>query len=158
MQRSGRATLDDAALVDLMLSALPRLGRRISATLRDEGHPSMERLRALHRLRHGALRVTDVADAWRVSVPSVSRLLDALAEDGLVRRSGDAHDRRVVRVELTDKGATVLAAAETSAQRVADELLCSLSSDQRHRLAVALADLEVVLDQEPPQPARAGRG
>lgn len=157
MQRSGCSTPDDAVLVDLMLSALPRLGRRISATLREEGHPSIERLRALHRLRHGALRVTDVADAWRVSVPSVSRLLDALVDDGLVRRSGDVHDRRVVRVELTDTGATVLAAAETSAHRVADELLCSLSSEQRHRLAAALADLEGVLDQESRQPARAAR-
>jgi len=158
MQRSGRSALGDAALTDLMLSVLPRMARRVSAALRDGGHPSPERLRALHGLHDGPLRVTDLADAWRISVPSVSRLLDALADDGLVARGGDAQDRRVVRVELTPQGATVLAAAETAAQRVVDELLRSLSAEQRRRLAAALADLEGVLEEETGPPARAARG
>lgn len=154
MQRHAQAH-DDAALTDLMLSVLPRMARRVSAALRDEGHPSPERLRALYGLRDGPLRVTDLADAWRISVPSVSRLLDALAEDGLIARSGDQHDRRVVRVELTPKGAMTLAAAETAAQRVVLALLRSLSPSQRRRLAAALADLEGVLsaDRQPLQRA-----
>jgi DNA-binding MarR family transcriptional regulator len=136
----------DPELADLALSVLPRMARRVSAVLRHEGLPSPERLRALYGLRKGPRRVTDVADAWRVSLPSVSRLLDALAEDGLIARSGDPHDRRVVRVELTPKGAATVAAAETAARQVVLDLLCSLSASQRRRLAAALADLEQVLE------------
>jgi DNA-binding MarR family transcriptional regulator len=134
------------------------MARRVSAALRDEGHPSPERLRALNGLRDGPLRVTDLADAWRISVPSVSRLLDALAEDGLVTRGGDAQDRRVVRVELSPQGATVLVAAETAAQRVVHDLLRSLAQEQRRRLAAALADLEAVLNEERGPATRAARG
>lgn len=141
-----------------MLSVLPRMARRVSAALRDEGHPSPERLRALHGLREGPMRVTDLADAWRISVPSVSRLLDALAEDGLVARGGDAQDRRVVRVELSPRGAMVLVAAETAAQRLVLDLLRSLSPEQRRRLAAALADLEAVLNEEREPETRAARG
>jgi len=148
MQRPRQLRRGDADLTDLMLSVLPRMARRVSAALRDQGHPSPERLRALYGLRDGPLRVTDLADAWRVSVPSVSRLLDALVHDELVARSGDAHDRRVVRVELTPQGAVTLAAAETAAQGVVLHLLRSLSGEQRRRLAAALADLEAVLDAD----------
>lgn len=158
MQRPSHPRHGDAALTELMLSVLPRMARRVSAALRDEGHPSPERLRALHGLRDGPLRVTDLADAWRVSVPSVSRLLDALAEDGLVARGGDAQDRRVVRVELSPQGATVLIAAETAAQRVVLDLLRSLAPEQRRRLAAALADLEAVLNEERGPATKAARG
>lgn len=157
MQRRARLGHDDADLTDLMLSVLPRMARRVSAALRDAGHPSPERLRALYGLRDGPLRVTDLADAWRISLPSVSRLLDALADDGLVARGSDAADRRVVRVELTPQGAMILAAAETAAQRVVLDLLRSLAAPQRRRLAAALADLERVLDSDsPPRASREG--
>jgi DNA-binding MarR family transcriptional regulator len=158
MQRPGQLRRGDADLTDLMLSVLPRMARRVSAALREAGHPSPERLRALYGLRDGPLRVTDLADAWRVSVPSVSRLLDALVEDGLVARGGDAQDRRVVRVELTPRGAMTLAAAETAAQGVILDLLRSLAPEQRRRLAAALADLEAVLDEERGPTTRAARG
>lgn len=158
MQRPGQLRRGDADLTDLMLSVLPRMARRVSAALREAGHPSPERLRALYGLRDGPLRVTDLADAWRVSVPSVSRLLDALVEDGLVARGGDAQDRRVVRVELTPRGAMTLAAAETAAQGVILDLLRSLAPEQRRRLAAALADLEAVLDEERGPTTGAARG
>lgn len=140
-----------------MLSVLPRMARRVSAALRDAGHPSPERLRALYRLRDGPLRVTDLADAWRVSVPSVSRIVDALADEAMVTRRGEPQDRRVVRVELAPRGADVLAAAEVAAQRVVADLLEPLSAQQRARLAEALVDLEAVLDAEP-LPGRRGDG
>jgi DNA-binding MarR family transcriptional regulator len=158
MQRPGQLRRGDADLTDLMLSVLPRMARRVSAALREAGHPSPERLRALYGLRDGPLRVTALADAWRVSVPSVSRLLDALVEDGLVARGGDAQDRRVVRVELTPRGAMTLAAAETAAQGVILDLLRSLAPEQRRRLAAALADLEAVLDEERGPTTGAARG
>ena len=158
MQRPGQLRRGDADLTDLMLSVLPRMARRVSAALREAGHPSPERLRALYGLRDGPLRVTDLADARHRDAPSVGRLLDALSEDGLVARGGDAQDRRVVRVELTPQGATVLAAAETAAQRVVLDLLRSLAPEQRRRLAAALADLEAVLDEERGPTTGAARG
>lgn len=145
----------DVRLAELTLSVLPRMARRVSAALRDGGHPSPERLRALYRLRNGPLRVTDLADAWHISVPSVSRILDALADEGMVTRHGEPQDRRVVRVELTPRGAAVLAAAQAAAQRVVADLMEPLSSRQRARLEHALGDLEAVLDAEP-MPGRRG--
>lgn len=55
---------------------------------------------------HGTKPITASALARRThqSLPGVSQRLNQLEESGYLRRSGDAEDRRVVHVQLTDKG------------------------------------------------------
>ena len=78
--------------------------------------------------------------------------------DDLVATLAEAGYDAEVRVELSPRGATVLVAAETAAQRVVLDLLRSLSPEQRRRLAAALADLEAVLNEERGRESRAARG
>ena len=51
--------------------------------------------------------VTGLAEACLLQQPTMTKLLDRMARDGLVARSHDARDRRVVRVALTPEGATL---------------------------------------------------
>lgn len=64
-------------------------------------------LRNLHFA--GANRMTQSEIGRRMSVTSsnVTRLIDGLEQDGLVRRTADQADRRVTYVELTDEGKRV---------------------------------------------------
>jgi DNA-binding MarR family transcriptional regulator len=46
----------------------------------------------------------ELADLMRIEPPTLVRHLDKLAEEGLVERRPDAHDRRVMRVAVTADG------------------------------------------------------
>lgn len=48
--------------------------------------------------------VTGLAEACLLQQPTMTKLLDRMVRDGLVRRLPDARDRRVVRIEATPKG------------------------------------------------------
>ena len=56
----------------------------------------------------GPQPITDLAAAEQVSAPTMSRLVSALEQAGLVERKPDAHDGRVVHVAATQEGARIL--------------------------------------------------
>jgi DNA-binding MarR family transcriptional regulator len=49
--------------------------------------------------------VTGLAEVCLLQQPTMTKLLDRMVRDGLVERTQDGRDRRVVRVSLTDRGA-----------------------------------------------------
>jgi DNA-binding MarR family transcriptional regulator len=53
---------------------------------------------------HEPLRMCELNDHVLLSQPALSRLVDRLADRGLVERRSDPADRRSVRVSLTDAG------------------------------------------------------
>ena len=60
-------------------------------------------LRCLHFVaEHEGLRMHDLADGLEVKLPSVSQIVDRLVKRGLIARHADEHDRRVVRLGLTE--------------------------------------------------------
>src|SRR3954468_16826704 len=56
----------------------------------------------------GPRTVGELAAAEQVSVPTMSRVVAALEQDGLVRREPDAHDGRTARLHATDRGMAIL--------------------------------------------------
>lgn len=48
--------------------------------------------------------VTGLAEVCLLQQPTMTKLLDRMVRDGLVRRSQDGRDRRVVRIDLTPRG------------------------------------------------------
>jgi DNA-binding MarR family transcriptional regulator len=105
----------DEVLLDLAALAAPRhgLSRTAAATL--------TRLQ-----RSGPARLTELATAEGVTQPTMSALVTRLVAQGLLRRSGDPQDARVVVLDLTPAGA---------------DLLAQRRADRADRLAIALADL-----------------
>src|SRR5215471_5963337 len=56
----------------------------------------------------GPCRVTDLAEAEQVAVPTISRIVAALVAQGLVERQADASDRRTIHLVATPRGMDVL--------------------------------------------------
>jgi DNA-binding MarR family transcriptional regulator len=56
----------------------------------------------------GPMSLRQLADAEQVSAPTMSRLVAALEQDGLVRRKGDPSDGRAVRLSPTPAGKALL--------------------------------------------------
>ncbi len=71
----------------------------------------------------GARTVGELATAEMVSAPAISRILNPLAEAGLVRRERATSDRRRVIVHVTAKGRRLMdAARRRRLERIAAEL------------------------------------
>jgi DNA-binding MarR family transcriptional regulator len=56
----------------------------------------------------GPMSLNALARAEQVRPPTMSRIVDALEAEGLARRTANAHDRRAVVIEATEKGTAIL--------------------------------------------------
>ena len=100
----------------------------------------------------GPLRPTDLAKLLERTPNSMSMLIDRMVKAGLVRRTRDRKDRRVVTVSMTEKGRTMVEPAIPAGWELVHELLSSLSDDEQRDLADLLekvnCDLDSYLDPE----------
>jgi DNA-binding MarR family transcriptional regulator len=105
------------AVAERLHTAAVHLSRRLR--VEDEARGiSGPRLSALSVLvSEGPIRIGRLAQIEQVEPPTMTRLVDAMERDGLVRRRPDPKDRRAVVLGVTAKGKGVLNAHR--AQRVA---------------------------------------
>jgi DNA-binding MarR family transcriptional regulator len=95
----------------------------------------VELLMVLAAAPEGRLRMIDVSESLRLSKSGVTRLVDRLAERGLVLRAACPSDRRVVYAGLTDQGTSVLdSAAPLFVSGLMEQLGGRLAADQMERL------------------------
>jgi len=91
--------------VDSVLETLPPVWDRIRSNLRAAATQgfgiSLEQFHILRHIRMGYCHVGDLADKKQISRSAVSQAVDVLARKGLVTRSRESDDRRLVRLELT---------------------------------------------------------
>lgn len=87
-------------------------------------------------------RMADLAQRLDVVPRAVTTLVDALEAGELVRRAPDPHNRRVIRVELCERGSQVLQELRQARRTAAAELLAPLDQEQRVALTELLAELE----------------
>lgn len=71
-------------------------------------HKQYNALRSIRRAGREGATVNEVRDQLTDPRADVTRLLDRLQRDGLVARSHDRKDRRVVRIRLSDRGRALL--------------------------------------------------
>jgi DNA-binding MarR family transcriptional regulator len=103
-------------------------------------------LRALDE-EEGQLGVSGLAHAAKLSVPTVTRMLDGLERRGVVVRERGKRDRRVVRVSLTDSGRRLVAAKREVVFERRTALFESLSPSERRDAARLLHRLASALDE-----------
>ncbi len=110
---------------------------------------------ALTLLRErGAVSQQALAGALRIDRTNLVGLLNELEDDRLIARRRVPEDRRRHIVDLTDKGARKLVAAEAAVAVAEDEVLSALTQDQRATLsdllrqASAGQELAVTIDGE----------
>jgi DNA-binding MarR family transcriptional regulator len=108
------------------------------------------RLSALSVLVFGGPRTLgELAAAEQVRPPTMTRIVQALERDGLVRRDDDPNDRRVARIRATAKGRRVMLRGRE--RRIANlaELLSRLSQQEIAQVRKAAELVEGALAQDP---------
>ena len=93
----------------------------------------------------GALRPSDLASLLERSPNSMSMQIDRMVKAGLVRRTRDRKDRRVVTVSLTEKGKTAVEPAIPAGWEFIHEIVSTLSDDEQRDLANMLERLKCEL-------------
>jgi DNA-binding MarR family transcriptional regulator len=94
-------------------------------------------------LHEGRKTMTEVAQALGVSRGAATQLLESLTEQGLIRRYQDESDRRIVYVELSEKGHVRLRDMRKNGTANISELFKVLSDEELayvEKLTTKLAD------------------
>jgi DNA-binding MarR family transcriptional regulator len=95
----------------------------------------------LHIHRIGTCGVTDLGTHLGVTSAAASQMLDRLVQLELILRTEDPDDRRGKQIELTDKGKRFLEDGIRARQTWVNDLLQSLSRDEKQTIGVALDTL-----------------
>lgn len=135
---------------DQLIEAVAETQRVIAAYLTQEQSQlilssplTMAQLKTLMLLRmHGPLGGNELAAHLRVSLPSVSGMVDRLAARGLVVRREDPEDRRVRPVALSERGEAMMAEYDAAGREINEEILADLDLEELRTLARGLAVAE----------------
>jgi DNA-binding MarR family transcriptional regulator len=110
---------------------------------------TMTQLRVLFLLRtEDGASAGALAESLKVTPSTLTRIVDRLVRQGLVRRETDDGDRRLVRHYLSASGASTVEELERSGRARMDEVMDRLSAHQLERLVSALEDLTAALDAQ----------
>ena len=146
----GPEALETAARMTALLRHLFLYDRGNQLRVIEESGLSMTQCKALLEL--GGLgqtaetwQVGDLAEVFGVSVPSMSRAVDALVKEGLATRVEDPDDRRARQVRITAKGKQLVDTLVTVRQTGMQAFAASLSAAQRRKLDAAV---DALMDRE----------
>ena len=147
------ASVDAPALAARLRLGVTRLARRLRQEAEAGVTPSM--LSALSSAeRQGSLTMRDLCHAEQVQPPTMTRIVAALVEAGLVVRDPDPTDGRVAWVSVTPDGRRLLERSRRRKEAYLAKALRSLELEELRTLEAAAEILERLTDA--PSEARAG--
>lgn len=112
-------------------------------------------LRILRGARPQAVKISEIADRMITRDPDVTRLVDRLIKQGLVRRERDSEDRRVVLVEITAPGLALLARLDGPAGGYTEGAMAGLRPQQLRTLDTLLNEVRAGIRPIGPERAEA---
>lgn len=123
---------------------LARLARGVEVACQ-KSKLSLAQYRLLGFIARSPQRASELANRASVSRPTLTSLIDGLAERDLVRREQVEGDRRGIRLDVTEQGAAAL--------KLADDLLCDrlsalTAADPKAHLVEGLLKLGEALERE----------
>ncbi|HEY0721212.1 MAG TPA: MarR family transcriptional regulator [Gammaproteobacteria bacterium] len=126
-----------------LLADVSRLMRRaFQEYLEGEGTLTLAQARALiYVSRHQGIRQVELADLLEVQPITLARLLDQLAQHGLIERRPDPHDRRAHLIYLTDAAAPQLASIKERGAANRAAALRGVSKEQAATLTLVLKQI-----------------
>ncbi len=128
---------DDKArrLVDQLQTVMEGAEGAVARNAAVSGALSSQEIRVLRTVgRHEHCIMSMIADRIRLSLSSVTGLIDRLVEKKLVCRDRSTDDRRVVKVELTDEGRELHTSVIESQVQFARGVLKTLSPAEQDEL------------------------
>ncbi|MFL0252213.1 MarR family winged helix-turn-helix transcriptional regulator [Clostridium neuense] len=94
------------------------------------------------------IKVSQLSKKLRVASPTITQQINALESRGFVKRTMDLNDRRVVRIQLTDKGEEILKKAQKEFHDLVYGLVDYLGEDDSDKFIELLTKLFDYMKEE----------
>jgi DNA-binding MarR family transcriptional regulator len=113
------------------------------------GHLSILQVQTLSFLKHKTnAQMSEVAEQFRIELPSATSLLNKLVALQLVKRQQDEKDRRLVRVSLTVDGDKLLKQVMEEKIKQIEHMLSYLSKNEQEELLRLLEKLNTRIEKD----------
>ncbi len=135
----------------LLIDIVPLITRRIRTEMKTQNllGLSVPQLRALIFInRHQGASLSEMAGHFGVTLPTASKIVDALVERKLASRLHSTGDRRYIKLMLTAKGQDLLKLARHVTEEQLAEPLRELSQKQMATVTTGLETLRQVFSSE----------
>lgn len=137
---------DIRALAEALRPALLRVSRRLRLEAQKVGLSAQDALLLGHITKHPGIGVSALADAEKISRPTMSAHIKRLEADGLVARSDDAADGRRSGLAITPAGLDKLEMIRATRNDWLATRLSRLPADDRALLEAAAGALLRLVD------------
>jgi DNA-binding MarR family transcriptional regulator len=96
----------------------------------------------------GAMSLNELARAEQVRPPTMSRIVDALESENLVRRTVNQQDRRAVVLEATERGTAILWLGRKRRVKFLAKHLSRLSEEERKKIDDAIKVIQKAMQRQ----------
>ena len=100
----------------------------------------------LGMLAHNPCSLSELAEQQEVTLATMSNSVNTLVERGWAQRASVPHDRRMIRVELTDEGRQMLIKSHQHLVERVSQLISSLSYEDLAQVQAGMVILQRVFD------------
>jgi DNA-binding MarR family transcriptional regulator len=142
-----------AHLAELMMDIIPKTTQKIREELRRVrgDRLTVTQFRVLAAVNRGLCRNKDICELLGVSEAAISRMIDVLVQDGLIKKGVDKDDRRQTVLSLTSEGQKLHSVTKAEARTRLKSKLDALSSEDIESMIKGLEILQQninLLDEE----------
>ncbi|MBN9798755.1 MarR family winged helix-turn-helix transcriptional regulator [Pseudonocardia alni] len=141
---SSRFETSDDEVASRLRLAVGRLNRRIRID-GSESLPPLQLSTLVTVEQHGPLRLSELARREGVTAPTMSRVLSALDDQGMVERAADPGDARGVLISISADGLDRLREVRSQRTALVARRLDRLDAAQRAALEAALPAIEALI-------------
>lgn len=96
-------------------------------------------------LSEGNMTVSELANILTMSKPQMTHLIDQLVRLGIVARHPDTEDRRVINLNLTDRGHLMLDGMKRKVNENIKNKLASLTPEELAQMSISLETLKNIV-------------
>ena len=136
-----------------LIGTIPKMFRNIKHSIRYTGAEHAfkdlgeQQIWVLYNLSRGRQLTSELARAFNVTMPTMTRAIDGLVDKGYVERQPDIKDRRCIYLQLTEKGAEMSAYAHAQFRQAVSRFLSPLGDDQLRDIVIACRHIGTLLPE-----------
>ncbi len=94
----------------------------------------------------GKRTMNELSQEQGVTVSTMTRIVDVLVRDDIVRRENDPKDRRIVCIELTEKGEDLATKLEVCTQEFMSKILENIPEEKREQVIESMSLLDKAVE------------